>query len=88
MMVSESEMLTREEFASLLIVGNTCAVREPPAVIPTKHSARLIALSRIAQLDQRTALPDQCLHSAEADVRPPRRKSGFETQLGHSTGNP
>ena len=35
-------------------------------------------LSRIAQLDQRTALPDQCLHSAEADVRPPRRKSGFD----------
>jgi hypothetical protein len=33
--------------------------------------------SRIAQLDQRTALPDQCLHSAEADVRPPRRRSGF-----------
>jgi hypothetical protein len=26
-------------------------------------------LSRIAQLDQRTALADQCLHSAEADVR-------------------
>ena len=51
MMVSESETLTREEFASLLIVGNTCAVREPPAVIPTKHSTRLIALSRIAQLD-------------------------------------
>ena len=36
------------------------------------------ALSRIAPLDQRTALPDQCLHSAEADVRPPRRKSGFD----------
>ena len=35
-------------------------------------------LSRIAQLDQRTALPDQCLHSAEADMRPPRRKSGFD----------
>jgi hypothetical protein len=34
-------------------------------------------LSRIAKLDQRTALPDQ-LHSAEADVRPPRRKSGFD----------
>ena len=32
----------------------------------------------IAQLDQRTALPDQCLHSAEADVRSPRRKSGFD----------
>ena len=27
-------------------------------------------LSRIAQLDQRTAATDQCLHSAEADVRP------------------
>ena len=37
-------------------------------------------LSRIAQLDQRTALPDQCLHSAEADVRPPRRKSGFDPE--------
>jgi hypothetical protein len=23
-------------------------------------------------------LPDQCLHSAEADVRSPRRKSGFD----------
>ena len=39
-------------------------------------------LSRIAQLDQRTALPDQCLHSAEADVRPPRRKSGFGPTAG------
>jgi hypothetical protein len=35
-------------------------------------------LSKIAQLDQGTALPDQCLHSAEADVRPPRRKSGVD----------
>ena len=32
-------------------------------------------LSRIAQLDQRTALPDQCLHSAEADVTPPKEGS-------------
>jgi hypothetical protein len=37
-------------------------------------------LSRIAQLDQRTALADQCLHSAEADVRPSRRKSGFDPE--------
>ena len=42
-------------------------------------------LSRIAQLDQRTALPDQCLHSAEADVRPPRRKSGFDPGCVNST---
>ena len=34
----------------------------------------------LAQLDQRTALPDQCLHSAEADVRPPRRKAGFDAK--------
>ena len=37
-----------------------------------------VQLSRIAQLDQRTTLPDQCLLSAEADVRPPRRRSGFD----------
>ena len=37
-------------------------------------------LSRIAQFDQRTALPDQCLHRAEADVRPPRRNP--TTDLG------
>ena len=34
-----------------------------------------------AQLDQRPALPDQCLHSADADVPPPRRKSGFGPRL-------
>src|SRR4029077_17593508 len=38
----------------------------------------LYRLSRIAQVDQRTALSDQCLHSAEADVRPPRMKSGVD----------
>ena len=48
-----------------------------------RHRRRAQAqLSRIAQLDQRTALPDQCLHSAEADVRPPRRKSGFVKGFG------
>jgi hypothetical protein len=41
-------------------------------------------LSRIAELDQRTILPDQCLHSAEADVRLPRSKSGFDPQTGPS----
>jgi len=56
------------------------------SVIRTRERiARMVVFSplrdalscRIAQLDQRTALPDQCLHLAEADVRPPRRKSGF-----------
>jgi hypothetical protein len=50
MMASESEPLTPEEFASLLTVGNTCAVREPPAVIPAEHSARLIELGYIVDL--------------------------------------
>ena len=27
-----------------------------------------------------TALPDRCLHLAEADVRSPRRKSGFDPE--------
>ena len=35
-------------------------------------------LSRNAPLDQRTALPDQCLHLAEADMRTQRRKSGLD----------
>jgi hypothetical protein len=43
-----SETLTREEFASLLTVANTCAVSAPPAVIPAEHSARLIALGYMA----------------------------------------
>ncbi len=50
MMACESEPLTSEEFASLLTVGNTCAVREPPAVIPAQHRARLIELGYISDL--------------------------------------
>jgi hypothetical protein len=33
-MASEAQMLTTEEFASLVTVGNTSAVTRPPAVIP------------------------------------------------------
>jgi hypothetical protein len=40
-----------------------------------------VCLSRIAQLDQRTALPDQCLHSAEADMRRPRGGSGIDPEV-------
>src|ERR1700692_1452871 len=46
-MASESAMLTHEEFASLLTVGNTSAVRDPPPVIPAEHSTRLIELGYI-----------------------------------------
>jgi hypothetical protein len=49
-MTSDSKMLTPEEFASLLTVGNTSAVTSPPAVIPAAHSARLIALGYMVDL--------------------------------------
>jgi hypothetical protein len=49
----KSEMLTSEEFASLLTVGNTSAVVDPPAAIPTAHSAKLIALGYMADLSGR-----------------------------------
>ncbi len=53
-MVSElSRRLSKAEFASLLKVGNTCAVLEPPAVIPAEHSARLIALGYMMDLSGR-----------------------------------
>jgi hypothetical protein len=48
-----SKHLSKAEFASLLMVGNTCAVLEPPAVIPAEHSARLIALGYMADLSGR-----------------------------------
>jgi hypothetical protein len=53
MMGFKSEILTREEFASLRLVGDTSAVFAPPAIIPAEHSAKLIALSYIADLSGR-----------------------------------
>ena len=46
------KLLTREEFASLLMVGNTSAV-DPPAAIPAEHRAKLIALGYLVDLDGR-----------------------------------
>jgi hypothetical protein len=43
----------REEFASLLTVGNTSALFDPPATIPAEHSAALIALGYMADLEGR-----------------------------------
>jgi hypothetical protein len=72
-MASESEPLTPEEFASLLKVGNTCAVLEPPAVIPAEHSARLIELGYIADLAGRLRMtsPGRSRIAAEFETRPP-----------------
>jgi hypothetical protein len=45
-----SKLLTGEEFASLLTVGNTVTPTSPPAVIPAAHSARLIALGYMVDI--------------------------------------
>jgi hypothetical protein len=52
-MALDAEMLSPDEFASLLLVGNTPAVTRPPAVIPAEHSARLIALGYMVDIDGR-----------------------------------
>jgi hypothetical protein len=48
-MASETKMLSPEEFASLLLVGNTPVNGSAPA-IPAAHSARLIALGYMADI--------------------------------------
>ena len=53
MMSAEREMLTSEEFGSLLTVGNTSAVTSPPAVIPAEHRARLITLGYMVYMEGR-----------------------------------
>ena len=52
-MTSKAKMLTPEEFASLLTVGNTPAATHPPALIPAEHSGRLIALGYMVYLQGR-----------------------------------
>ena len=64
-------------------------VKEPRAMRnrkPDRGGSAAGAKQNCAQLDQRTALPDQCLPSAEADVRPPRRKSGFDAAISMKSG--
>jgi polynucleotide 5'-kinase involved in rRNA processing len=59
----------------------TSAVSESRHRIPGAHLVNRLNLAcKIAQLDQRIALPDQCLHSAEADVRPSKemRRDGAQ----------
>ena len=70
-MVSKSKKLTREEFASLLTVGNTCAVLEPPAVIPTEHSARLIALDYMVHLSGRLRMTTPGRHRIAVETCAP-----------------
>jgi hypothetical protein len=53
MMALQVNTLTREEFASLLTVGNTRAMSDPPAIIPAGHRITLIALGYMADLEGR-----------------------------------
>jgi len=48
-----SEILTPEEFASLLRVGDLSAFRDAPAVIQAEHRTRLVALGYLVDLDGR-----------------------------------
>jgi hypothetical protein len=83
MMVSKSKMLTCEEFASLLTVGNTSAVLEPPAVIPAEHSARLIVLGYMADLAGRLRMTTAGRARIAAESRNILcRQSGAENQKG------
>ena len=68
-----SKHLSKAEFASLLTVGNTCAVLEPPAVIPVEHSARLVvALGYMAELSGRLQMttPGRARIAAGFENRP------------------
>ncbi len=49
-MASSSNMLSREEFASLLTVGSVSAVLDPLVAIPAEHSARLVGLGYMVDL--------------------------------------
>jgi hypothetical protein len=62
MMASEPKALTREEFASLLAVGK-CSVLDSPAVIPAKHSARLVGLGYVVDSKE---FPGQILLTMKA----------------------
>jgi hypothetical protein len=58
-MTLKAKMLSPEEFASLLTVGNTSAVTCPPAVIPPEHSAKLIALGYMVDISGRLRMTTQ-----------------------------
>jgi hypothetical protein len=49
----EAQVLTPEEFASLLLVGNTPATTRPAAEVPAAHRVRLIALGYMVEIEGR-----------------------------------
>jgi hypothetical protein len=79
-MASKPKALTREEFASLLAVGK-CSVLDPPAVIPAKHSARLIGLGYVVDLADRLRMttPGRQRIAAGFENRPVRLATNTTT---------
>src|SRR5258706_16404593 len=75
LMVPKSKMLTREEFVSLLTVGNTSAVSDPPAVIPAEHRSRLIALGYMADLSGRLRMTTPGRARIAAATRAPLKQT-------------
>ena len=67
-MASKSEMLTFEEFASLVTVGDT-PINGPGAKIPAEHSARLTALGYIVDLSGRLRMTTPGRRRIEAEFR-------------------
>ena len=57
-MASETEILTDEEFASLLLVGNLPVNGRAP-LVPAAHSDRLIALGYMVHLSGRLRMTTQ-----------------------------
>ena len=86
-MVAESKTLTREEFASLLKVGNTSAVNDPPANIPFEHKVRLIMLGYMADVSGRLRMttPGRSRMAAGFKNRPPPPLSDLATEEGSPT---
>jgi hypothetical protein len=84
-MTAKSQMLTSEEFASLLTVGNTSAVTDPPAIIPTEHRATLIALGYMADLSGRLRMTTPGRHriavAFEQGAKGPLTKSKEATRF-------
>jgi hypothetical protein len=80
-MASEPKMLTCEEFASLLTVGR-CAVFEPPVVIPTEHSDRLIALGYIADIAGKFRMTTPGRRRIDAGFENRRRRRSAGLSLG------
>jgi hypothetical protein len=66
-MATQSKMITPEEFASLLTVGNTRVNDSAPA-IPPEHSARLIALGYVADLADRLRMTTPGRHRMAAGM--------------------